>query len=125
MWDPGIRWQSRHDLHYAGSIRDYIGRRKAGMDVRIVKNCDWHIDTRDMEKVVDKTRLISITLVSNVNGWVEDAKSSANSPTPAAPISTPTSSRPPAACPVDVKALGIDFAACSNYKWLHGARGAG
>lgn len=27
--------------------------------------------------------------------------------------------------PVDVKALGIDFAACSNYKWLQGARGAG
>jgi selenocysteine lyase/cysteine desulfurase len=26
---------------------------------------------------------------------------------------------------VDVKALGIDFAACSNYKWLQGARGAG
>ena len=27
--------------------------------------------------------------------------------------------------PVDVKGLGLDFAACSNYKWLHGARGAG
>jgi selenocysteine lyase/cysteine desulfurase len=27
--------------------------------------------------------------------------------------------------PVDVKALGIDFAACSNYKWLQGARGSG
>jgi selenocysteine lyase/cysteine desulfurase len=27
--------------------------------------------------------------------------------------------------PVDVKALGLDFAACSSYKWLQGARGAG
>jgi selenocysteine lyase/cysteine desulfurase len=27
--------------------------------------------------------------------------------------------------PVDVKALGLDFAACSNYKWLQGARGSG
>jgi selenocysteine lyase/cysteine desulfurase len=27
--------------------------------------------------------------------------------------------------PVDLKALGLDFAACSNYKWLQGARGAG
>ena len=58
-----------NDLHYAGSIHDYIGRRKAGMDVRIVKHRDWQIDMRDMERVVDnKTKLISITLVSNVNG---------------------------------------------------------
>src|SRR5262249_30112422 len=64
-----------NDLHYAGSIHDYVGRRKAGMDVRIVKNRDWRIDPSDMEKVVDnKTRLISITLVSNVNGHVENAK---------------------------------------------------
>jgi selenocysteine lyase/cysteine desulfurase len=27
--------------------------------------------------------------------------------------------------PVDVKALGLDFAACSNYKWLQGVRGSG
>ena len=53
-----------NDLHYAGSIHDYIGRRKAGMDVRIVKHRDWRIDLRDMEKVVDKkTKLVSITLV--------------------------------------------------------------
>src|SRR5205823_8606757 len=63
------------DLRYAGSIHDYIGRRKAGMDVRIVKHRDWHIDLADMEKAVDrKTKLISITLVSNVNGHVENAK---------------------------------------------------
>src|SRR5215467_5038219 len=59
-----------NDLHYAGAIHDYIGRRKAGMDVRIVKHRDWRIDLRDMEKVIDKkTKLVSITLVSNVNGW--------------------------------------------------------
>jgi selenocysteine lyase/cysteine desulfurase len=43
-----------NDLHYAGSVHDYIGRRKAGMDVRIVKHRDWRIDLRDMEKVIDK-----------------------------------------------------------------------
>src|SRR5437867_11957174 len=64
-----------NDLRYAGSIHDYIGRRKAGMDVRIVKHRDWRIELRDMERVVDrKTKLVSITLVSNVNGWDEDAK---------------------------------------------------
>jgi selenocysteine lyase/cysteine desulfurase len=115
-----------NDLHYAGSIHDYIGRRKAGMDVRIVKHRDWRIDLHDIEKAVDKkTKLISITLVSNVNGWVEDAKAlsalaHANGAYLYADIIQAAGS-----VPVDVKALGLDFAACSNYKWLQGARGAG
>jgi selenocysteine lyase/cysteine desulfurase len=96
------------------------------MDVRVVKHRDWRIDLRDMEKAVDKkTRLVSITLVSNVNGWVEDAKSlsalaHANGAYLYADIIQAAGS-----VPVDVKALGIDFAACSNYKWLQGARGSG
>lgn len=115
-----------NDLHYAGAIHDYIGRRKAGMDVRIVKHRDWRIDTRDMEKAMDKkTKLVSITLVSNVNGWVEDAKAitaaaHANGAYVYADIIQAAGS-----VPVDVKALGLDFAACSCYKWLQGARGVG
>ena len=115
-----------NDLHYAGSIHDYIGRRKAGMDVRIVKHRDWRIDLTDMEKVIDKkTKLVSITLVSNVNGWVENAKAiselaHANGAYLYADIIQAAGS-----VPVNVKALGIDFAACSNYKWLQGARGSG
>src|SRR5437667_5306997 len=47
-----------NDLHYAGSVHDYIGRRKAGLDLRIVKHRDWHIDLADLEKAVDrKTKL--------------------------------------------------------------------
>ena len=115
-----------NDLHYAGSIHDYIGRRQAGLDVRIVKHRDWRVDFRDMEKAVDKkTRLISITLVSNVNGWVEDAKAlSALAHSHGAHLYADII-QAAGSVPVDVKALGIDFAACSNYKWLQGARGAG
>jgi selenocysteine lyase/cysteine desulfurase len=115
-----------NDLHYAGSIHDYIGRRKAGMDVRIVKHRDWRIDLRDMEKVVDKkTKLISITLVSNVNGWVEDAKALSALAHAHGAYLYADIIQAAGSVPVDVKALGLDFAACSNYKWLHGARGAG
>ncbi len=115
-----------NDLHYAGSIHDYIGRRQAGMDVRIVKHRDWRIDFRDMEKVVDKrTKLISITLVSNVNGWVEDAKALSALAHAHGAYLYADIIQAAGSVPVDVKALGIDFAACSNYKWLQGARGAG
>lgn len=115
-----------NDLHYAGSIHDYIGRRKAGMDVRIVKHRDWRIDLHDMEKVVDrKTRLVSITLVSNVNGWVEDAKAISELAHAHGAYLYADIIQAAGSVPVDVKALGIDFAACSNYKWLQGVRGSG
>jgi selenocysteine lyase/cysteine desulfurase len=115
-----------NDLHYAGSVHDYIGRRKAGMDVRIVKHRDWHIDLRDMERIVDnKTKLISITLVSNVNGWVENAKALSDLAHAHGAYIYADIIQAAGSVPVDVKALGIDFAACSNYKWLQGVRGAG
>jgi selenocysteine lyase/cysteine desulfurase len=115
-----------NDLHYAGSIHDYIGRRKAGMDVRIVKHRDWRIDLRDMERVVDsKTKLVSITLVSNVNGWVEDAKAISELAHAHGAYLYADIIQAAGSVPIDVKALGIDFAACSNYKWLQGVRGAG
>jgi selenocysteine lyase/cysteine desulfurase len=115
-----------NDLHYAGSIHDYIGRKKAGMDVRIAKNREWRTDMAAMEKLIDKkTKLVSITLVSNVNGYVENAKkitemAHANGAYVYADIIQAAGG-----VPVDVKALGLDFAACSNYKWLQGSRGAG
>jgi len=115
-----------NDLHYAGSVHDYIGRRRAGMDVRIVKHRDWRIESGEMAKVVDnKTRLISITLVSNVNGWVEDAKALSDLAHAHGAYLYADIIQAAGSVPVDVKALGIDFAACSNYKWLQGARGAG
>src|SRR5437667_2882850 len=115
-----------NDLHYAGSIHDYVGRRKAGMDVRIVKHRDWRIELRDMERVVDrKTKLVSITLVSNVNGWVEDAKALSDLAHAHGAFVYADIIQAAGSVPVDVNALGIDFAACSNYKLLQGGRGAG
>jgi selenocysteine lyase/cysteine desulfurase len=115
-----------NDLHYAGAIHDYIGRRRAGMDVRIVRHRNWRIDLGDMEKVVDrKTRLIAITLVSNVNGWVEDARALSQLAHHHGAYLYADIIQAAGAVPVDVKALGIDFAACSHYKWLQGIRGAG
>jgi selenocysteine lyase/cysteine desulfurase len=115
-----------NDLHYAGSVHDYIGRRKEGMDVRIVKHRNWRIDLKDMESVIDKkTKLVSITLVSNVNGRVEDAKAISQIAHANGAILYADIIQAAGSVPVDVKALGIDAAACSSYKWLQGPRGAG
>jgi selenocysteine lyase/cysteine desulfurase len=115
-----------NDLHYAGSVHNYIGHKKAGMDVRVVKARNWGTDLEDMDAAVDKnTRFVAITLLSNVNGQIEDAKAITEIAHAKGAYVYADIIQAVGAIPVDVKALGIDFAACSNYKWLQGLRGSG
>ena len=64
-----------NDLHYGGSLYNYRVRKERGLDVRIVKHKDYTIDLADVERAIDKkTKLVSLALVSNVNGYLEDIK---------------------------------------------------
>ena len=113
-----------NDLHYESCLYSYKMRQKAGLDVRIVKHRDWQIDMLDLEKVVDrKTKLIATTLVSNVNGLVQDTKAMSNLAHAHGAYLFADIIQGCGAVPIDVKAMGIDFASCSTYKWLMGLRG--
>ncbi len=115
-----------HDLHYSAALYNYKMRQRDGLDVRIVKNRDWQTDIRDMERVVDrKTKLISIALVSNVNGYLQDVKSISSLAHAHGAHVYADIIQCAGAIPIDVKAMGIDFAACSTYKWLMGVKGYG
>jgi selenocysteine lyase/cysteine desulfurase len=72
-----------NDLHYSESVSNYLTRQKLmGLEVRIVKHRDWDIDPREMERAMDRnTRLVAVSMVSSVNGHLEE------------PTSTPTSSK--------------------------------
>ncbi len=115
-----------NDLHYEACLYSYKMRQKAGLDVRIVRNRDWQIDMRDLEKVVDrKTRLIATTLVSNVNGLLQNVKAMSDLAHAHGAYLFADIIQGAGAIPIDVKAMGIDFASCSTYKWLMGLRGFG
>src|SRR5918992_2356068 len=43
-----------NDLHYTASLSNYLQRRNQGLDVRVVKHRDWHIDVADMERVTNR-----------------------------------------------------------------------
>ncbi len=112
-----------NDLHYGGSLLNYRNRRKAGMDVRIIAHRDYQMDMRDLEKAVDrKTKLIAIALVSNVNGYVHDVKAIGDLAHAHGAYLYCDAIQAAGAIPIDVKAMGIDFLACSSYKWLMGGR---
>jgi selenocysteine lyase/cysteine desulfurase len=112
-----------NDLHYGGSLHNYESRRNAGMDVRVVKNRDFQRDIKDLEGVVDrKTKLIAIALVSNVNGYVHEVKAISDLAHAHGAYLYCDVIQAAGAVPIDVQAMGIDFLACSAYKFLMGGR---
>ena len=112
-----------NDLHYGGSLLNYRNRQKAGLDVRIVKHRDYQMDFRDLEQAVDrKTKLIAIALVSNVNGYLHDVKAVSGLAHANGAYLYCDVIQAAGAVPINVKAMGIDFLACSAYKWLMGGR---
>ena len=112
-----------NDLHYGGSLLNYRARQKQGLDVRIVPHKDYVMDFGDLERAVDrKTKLIAIALVSNVNGYLHDIRKISDLAHANGAYVYADVIQAAGAVPIDVQAMGIDFLACSAYKWLMGGR---
>ena len=68
-----------NDFHFSGSLHNLVGMRDAGFDVRIVKSDGRDLPPEAMLDAIDSnTRLVSITLLSNVNGRVEHVRAIAD-----------------------------------------------
>lgn len=114
------------ELHFTTSLYMYKELEKKGVELRIVKHRDWAIDVDDMDRVIDRnTRLVSLALVSNVNGYMHDCKAVSALAHARGAYVFADIIQAVGAVPLDVRALGIDFAAAGTYKWLMGERGLG
>ena len=114
------------ELHFTTSLYMYKELEKKGVELRIVKHRNWAIDVKDVDRAIDRnTRLVSLALVSNVNGFMHDAKSVSALAHARGAYVFADIIQAVGAVPVDVKALGIDFASAGTYKWLMGERGLG
>src|SRR4029450_10991834 len=114
------------ELHFTTSLYMYKEIEKKGVELRIVKHRDWAIDINDVDRAIDQnTRLVSLALVSNVNGYMHDCKavSALAHGRGAHVFAYIIQAR--GAVPVNVRELGIDFASAGTYKWLMGERGLG
>lgn len=114
------------ELHFTTSLYMYKELEKKGIELRIVKHRNWAIDVNDMDKAIDRnTRLVSLALVSNVNGYRHNCKAVSDIAHARGAYLFADIIQAVGAVPVDVKALGIDFASAGTYKWLMGERGLG
>jgi selenocysteine lyase/cysteine desulfurase len=114
------------ELHFTSSLYLFKELEKQGVELRIVKHRDWTIDANDMDRAIDRnTRLVSLALVSNVNGFMPDVKVVSDLAHARGAYLFADIIQAVGAVPVDVRAMGIDFAATGTYKWLMGERGFG
>ena len=113
-------------LHFEGSLILYGELQKRGLDVRLVRPRDWRIDLSDMEKVVDrKTRLVAVSLVSWYNGFQHDLKRVCDLAHAHGAYVYADIIQGAGNTPIDVRESGVDFCACSSFKWLMGDFGLG
>jgi selenocysteine lyase/cysteine desulfurase len=114
------------ELHFTTSLYMYKELEKQGVELRIVKHRNWAIDPHDMDAAIDRnTRLVSLALVSNVNGFMHDCQAVSTLAHARGAVVFADIIQAVGAVPVDVRALGIDFASAGTYKWLMGERGFG
>jgi selenocysteine lyase/cysteine desulfurase len=119
------------DLHYQASKYMYrMLRKERGVELRIVphrgEGGSWRVDPKDMEQAIDRnTRLVSIALVSNINGYLHHVKTTSEIAHAHGALVYGDIIQAAGATPVDVRALGLDCAACGAYKWLMGDMGFG
>ncbi len=115
-----------NDLHFGGSLGNLLGLQRAGVDVRIVANRDWRTDIDAMREAIDdSTALVSVALVSNINGNIEPIRELAEIAHAHGAYVYADVIQAAGIVPLDVRAMGIDFAAGNGYKWLFGPHGAG
>ena len=115
--------------HFDGSILNLQRlQRDRGLDLRIVMPRDngSRIDLRDMEKVIDrKTKLVEVSLVAMYNGFQHDLKAVCDLAHAHGAYVYADIIQAAGATPIDVKATGVDFAACASFKWLMADFGLG
>ena len=118
------------DLHYQASKYLYHTLEKeAHLELRVIPHSrehGWTIDIKDVERVVDRnTLLVSMALVSNINGYLHDAKAISEVAHAHGAYVYGDIIQGAGAIPIDIRAMGIDFAGCGAYKWLMGDMGFG
>ena len=113
-------------LHFFGSLPLYEEMAKAGCEVTWLRPVDGRIRIEDMRAAVKKgTKLVALSLVSTINGFEHDLKVVCDIAHAAGAFVYADIVHAAGCVPIDVKASGVDFAACATYKWLMGDFGLG
>jgi selenocysteine lyase/cysteine desulfurase len=108
------------ELHYETTFVLYRSlERLRGIELRIVPHRNGAVDAGAFEPHVDRrTRLVSVALVSNLNGFRHDMRSIADIAHAHGALFYTDAMQAVGMIDIDVRSMGIDFLCCGGYKWL-------
>ncbi len=113
-------------LHFFGSIPLYEDLAKRGVEVTWVRAVNGRIPLENIKAAIRKgTKLVALSQVSTVNGFEHDLKAVCDHAHTHGALVYADIIHAAGCVPFDVKASGVDFAACASYKWLMGDFGLG
>jgi selenocysteine lyase/cysteine desulfurase len=113
-------------FHFEGALIHLKALQAQGLDLRIVGPRDWRIDLRDMERAIDRqTKLVEVSQVAMFTGFEHDLKAVCDLAHAHGALVYADVAQSAGCTPLDVKATGVDFCACSSFKWLMGDFGLG
>ncbi|WP_157976518.1 aminotransferase class V-fold PLP-dependent enzyme [Parahaliea mediterranea] len=113
------------EYHFEGSLYLYSELARRGLDFHLVRARDQRINLNDLEQAITPgTRLVAVTLVSNVYGFQHDLKAVCDIAHARGALVYADVIQAAGASPLDLRSSGVDFAACATYKWLMGDFGA-
>lgn len=114
------------DLHFTSSLYLYKMLQEQGVELRVVRSRDGRVTTDALAAAIDRdTRVVSLALVSNINGFQHDVAAVAEIAHRHGALLYADIIQAAGAVPLDMRAMGIDCAAASTYKWLMADRGFG
>lgn len=113
-------------LHFEGALLHLNELKKQGLDLRIAKPRQGRIELSDLARLIDrKTKLVEISHVAMFTGFQHDVKAVCDLAHSHGALVYVDIAQSAGCTPIDVKAMGIDFCACSSFKWLMGDFGLG
>src|SRR5690606_6570299 len=113
-------------LHFFGSFPLYEGLAERGARVTWLRPRDNRIVLEDLARAITpETKLVALSLVSTFNGFHHDLARVCELAHARGALVYADIIHAAGCVPVDVKASGVDFAACASYKWLMGDFGLG
>jgi selenocysteine lyase/cysteine desulfurase len=113
-------------LHFFGSIPLYRDLARRGVEVTWIEPVDGRIPLAAIRAAMrNGTRLVAVSQVSTINGFEHDLKAVCDIAHAAGALVYADIVHAAGCVPVDVRASGVDFAACASYKWLMGDFGLG
>jgi len=113
-------------LHFDGSLYMYESMRNQGLDVRMAIPKNGRVELEQLDALIDRdTKLVAVSFVSYLNGFTHDMKQLCALAHSRGAYVYADIIQGAGSTPIDVRDWGIDFCACSTYKWLMGDLGVG